>query len=78
VPVADDAEEIMSVLDRVNARIAATRGGQPADVAPIVASHQAAIPLAYSSQMILPDQATLAAFMAARMGDVNGLKLTQG
>jgi hypothetical protein len=65
----------MSILDRVNK--AAAGDGQRADVAPIVAAHQAKIPLAYTSpQSVLPDVNNLAAFMGARMVDVNGLRLT--
>jgi hypothetical protein len=50
---------------------------QRADVGGLVAAHQGRIPLAYVSQSTLPDPGNLAAFMAARLADVNGLKLTR-
>jgi hypothetical protein len=50
---------------------------QRADVGGMVAAHQGRIPLAYQSTGVLPDPGNLAAFMAARLADVNGLKLTR-
>jgi hypothetical protein len=63
----------VSILDRVNR---AASGEQRGDVQPMVGGWQQSAPQAYTSQGVLPDTGSLAAWMQGQMNSSGGLLLT--